>query len=89
MHGQETYLADRMGNCLYINVELFHLHNSCICKQHVNNILICDNDIVRKIKRPHPLLGVLEWLANFDIHCRWQIPLTTQKYPESTQCTCT
>lgn len=20
MHGQETYLADRMGNCLYINV---------------------------------------------------------------------
>lgn len=30
MHGQETYLADRMGNCLYINVELFHLHNSCI-----------------------------------------------------------
>lgn len=62
---------------------------TCIIAAYENNILICGNDIVRKIKRPHPLLVVLEWLANFDIHCRWQIPLTTQKYPESTQCTCT
>lgn len=62
---------------------------TCIIAANKHNILICgndiaDNDTVKKIKRPHPLFRVLALLANFDIPCRWQIPLTTQKYPGST-----
>lgn len=38
----------------------------------------------KKINSSHPQFRMLVLFANFDVHCRWQIPLTTQKYPKST-----